>query len=759
MKTFLFFLLTVLSVNIYAQADLNRMGQTPGGSAFHVNYDSLTRHLFAGVGTSLWVYDMTNPAEPVILAKRPLLGLINETILSGNVLFIAATHDGVYALDVNSDSLTVLDHYPVDGLGDIGAYDICLSGDTLFVADKFKVRRLIYTPETGFSTIEPDFALFGSFCVAEKGNLLAVGKQPSGIVEVYDKNNLLIPAATWQNANIKTVQHLQFSDADKNIIYVCGGPTNFFSTSWFYALELSGNRLTAVDSFDVSGVLLLAQANIRDMDSRNDTLYIATTCAIDETMGAPLSYIPVMDASRLPADTMNMISYLNPGLWHFDVSLMDGTPYLATASEWLGVAVNNITTMQPLDTLPLIPTGGWTQKARVVGDTLWVAHEGWGLAAYNIDSLKFTNGYMTDSRILHLYSVQNHFFVGEFEFLNDTMLLLSDGTVYNLKPWLQGGQPQPAYQLSCQGVSLHNARTNRGQRLVVGSEIIGFARQMSLFDPFNPNGNSLKTIDLYNNPKSITVIDDTVFYGMKINNSAPDIFLAASLIRDDDFIQLDTIKLPFNLSDLNAVSVEHQVVAIAKGNIITWYAWDGSRFTYLNSYSDATMNAIDVVLKNNYIYVADKMNGIKIIDMFTGTLVGQFEQKTGWCGSFGYQDICLDEDGLIFLSDFNAGVIMIEAFDHTLGTDDHDISWNITGEDILIYPNPASSYINLEFDNPESNSFTINIYNFLGQKVISLDNLTTVRYTIQTESFKSGLYFIEIINEHGGQKVKKLVIR
>jgi len=758
MKTIILSLLTALAINNFAQTDLNRIGQTPGGSAFHVNYDSITKHLFVGAGTSLWVYDMANPEEPVILAKRPFLGLINESVLSGNTLFIAATHDGVYALDITSDTLAIFDHYAVDGAGDIGAYDICLSDDTLFVADKFKVRRLKYTPETGFTHIEPDFALFGSFCVTEKGNYLAVGKQPSGTIEIYNKDNLMTAVSSWKNSKIRTVQHLQFSDSDNNIIYVCGGPTNLFSKSWFFSLELLDNQLIAIDSFDVSGIILLAQANIRDMDSRNDTLYIATTCAVDSNMGAPMSYIPVIDASGLPSEKMDMFSYVNPGLWHFDVSLMDGTPYLATASEWLGVVINDVSALQPLDTLPLMATGGWTQKARVIGNTLWVAHEGWGLAAYNIDSLKFTNGYMTHSMLLHLYDQENHFFVGEFEFLNDTLLLLSDGTVYNLKPWQQGGQPQPVYELNCKGVSYNNTLTNNGQRLVVGSEIAGLFQQMSLFDPFDPNGNSLKTIDLYNNPESIAVVADTVFYGLKPDALRSDVFLAASVIRDDDFILIDTVLLPFNLSDLNAVSVENNIVAIGKGNIVAWYLWDGSGFSFLNSIFDPNMNAVDIILKNNYLYVADKMNGVKIFDISSGTLAGQYNQKSGWAGNFGYQDICLDDDGVIYLSDFNAGVIMIERFDQTLGTDNDENLLNVTKDDILIFPNPSSSFITVKFDNPKNQTYLVNIYNSLGQRVISMDDITADKLTINTASYKRGIYFIEIKNRNHNFRVKKVVI-
>ncbi len=200
------------------------------------------------------------------------------------------------------------------------------------------------------------------------------------------------------------------------------------------------------------------------------------------------------------------------------------------------------------------------------------------------------------------------------------------------------------------------------------------------------------------------------------------------------------------------------MVAIGKGSIVAWYSWNGSEFTLLNSLFDPTMNAIDVVLENNYLYVADKMNGVKIFDIISGTLVGQYEQKTGWCGNFGYQDLCLDDDGLIYLSDFNAGVIMIERFDQTLGTNDHKIPPGAAEENILIYPNPSSSFFTVEFDNPENVDYTISIYNSLGQKVMSIDNVTTEKQTIETGTFKRGIYFIELKNGNHRYKIKKVVI-
>ncbi|MBU1718524.1 MAG: hypothetical protein KKA07_05575, partial [Bacteroidetes bacterium] len=478
MRTTITALIIAISVSLQAQTVLNRIGQTPGGSAYHVNYDSTSQRLFVGCGTSMCVYDMANPAQPVILAKRPFVGLINESILDNGVLFIAATHDGIYALDANSSSLDILAHYDVSGLGDIGAYDMCMTGDTILIADKFWARRIKYVPGTGFVSAGANFSPWGTFCIAQKGNYIATGIQGGAKINIFDKSNYNTVVASWTSPKIITVQNIKFSDAHDNIIYVCGGPTDLMFHSNLFVLELNGTQLTAIDSFEVTGFPPFAIANITGIDTRNDTIYLATTAAIDTAMGLPLTYSPILDASGLPGDSLKMIGYLNQGLWHFDVSLMRGTPYLATSSEWLGVIMNDITTGNPGDTIPLIPTGGWAQNAKVRGDTLWVAHEGWGLAAYKIDSLLYDNGFMTNSIILHLYSQQNHFFVADMEFLNDTLLLLSSGVVYNLKPWLDGGQPDSLYKLKCSGIVNQNAYTASAHRLVVGSEFLGLDQKM-----------------------------------------------------------------------------------------------------------------------------------------------------------------------------------------------------------------------------------------------------------------------------------------
>jgi hypothetical protein len=654
--------------------------------------------------------------------------------------------------------LDILAHYDVTGVGEIGAYDLCLMGDTILIADKFWARRIRYIPGTGFINAGTTFSPWGTSAIAQKGNFIVTGLQGGGIINVYNKTNLNSAIASWNSNIISNVQDIKFSDLRDDIIYVCGGSSDAGFNSYLISLQIIGNTLTPIDTFHITGVPVIAAANIQNMDSRNDTLFIATGCAVDAAMGAPLSYIPVFNATGLPTDTLDMISHINAGLWHFDVALMDGTPYMATASEWLGVVINDVSLLAPFDTVKLIETGGWTQNCKVKGDTLWVAHEGWGLAAYKIDSLMFNQGYMTNSLILHLFSPDSgHFFVGDFEFLHDSLLVLSSGDLYNLKPWQQGGQPDWLYKISGAGV-MHNTFTGTGQRLVVGSEFLGFSQKMSLFNPYVPLGNSLRTINLFNNPQSICVVNDTVFYGMKTDSVSTTVYLTAAKIVNDDFVIIDTISLAGNTAQINSISVDNNTVAIAKGNTIAWYAWNGIEFSELGSYYNILLNAVDIHLKNNLIYIADKFFGLRIFDITQNAMVAEFKGTGGRENLFGSNAVTVGDDGKIYLTDFNAGVIIIESYDLSL-INVTEIT-NNKNDYFSIYPNPTSNDFTIEFkDEINLNGAYYEIHDITGREIKKESIKDNSRIVIKTGSWQKGLYFVTLINENKSFATGRIIVQ
>jgi len=741
---------------------LNRIGQTPGGACYHVNWDSAAHRIIVGCGASVWVYDMSiNPAAPVVIAKRPLLGLVNETDVYGNILFAAATHDGVYALDYTSPDLNIIAHYDMKNMGDSAAYDMWRCHDTLYIADGRKVRVLKYSNATGFTKIN-SFGPLNSFCVSRKGNYIVVGGQSAlylnptpalrGCISIYNINNLSTPLASWQSEIINYVQDIQFADLRNDIIYVCAGPENvLFTRSNLVALQYDGNQLASVDTFSVDGGIFgIAQINIMNMDSRNDTLFIVTTAAYD-TSTFPLSYIPIVDATGLPTDTMKKIGHVIPGLWNFDVALMRGTPYIAMSSEWLGLLISNISQLAPHDTLGLYETGGWCVNNKVKDNILWACHEGYGLVAYNIDSLKYEHGFNTKSKKLHFFDVNNHYFSSDLEFLNDSLLLINSGDIYNLKPWQLGGQPQFSRSLNKDWmIRMDNIFTNSGQRMVASFDNLLGGKWLTLFNSFDVNNTypNLVLDSMGSDARGLAVKGDTVYYGKKIGTQ---FYLKAVKVVNDQFVLLDTIMVPqgFLSDEIHWISVEKGIIAIACGSRFAWYSWNGNSLVELGVNYQPTQRALGIVLKNNFIYVADRAYGLKIYDITQpsqAVLVAQCRGTGGWSTLYGSTSVSVGDDGMIFLSDFHAGVILIEAFDTSLANAIHKVKVQQPVDNMLVYPNPAQNQLTIEFTASDDMNVTFEIYDISG-KIIDVSykkHCTTGKNskTIDLKNIPNGTYLM-----------------
>ncbi len=132
--------LTILTST--SQVTLDKIGQTPGGSGFHVNYDSNTKRLFVGCGGSVRMYDATHEDSLILIGHRPFFSLINETYIDGNILYVAANHDGFWALDITQPEMPILGHYPTGG--DSAAFDIDIYNDTLYFTNRYKAIELTF---------------------------------------------------------------------------------------------------------------------------------------------------------------------------------------------------------------------------------------------------------------------------------------------------------------------------------------------------------------------------------------------------------------------------------------------------------------------------------------------------------------------------------------------------------------------------------------------------------------------------------------
>jgi hypothetical protein len=800
---------------LFAQEQLNRIGQTPGGAAHHVNWIEDQQKLIVGCGASLWVYDMSDIENPQVIAKRAFTQLINETDLYGDVLFVAAENSGLYALDFSCSDLSIVDVYrpmifstpstPQD------VFDFVRRNDTLFVPVKFdnhaSLRIVQFTEAYSFNEIcvkklglgFPNPARNGARCIAVNDRYIVIGRQAS------DGELILLDRQTYDEIDshsdslINNIQKLRFSDLSDDVFFVCGGSANAGITSYFLACHISDNQIHIVDTF--SSVQYVAEIpavgipgvnahHFKNMDSRNDTIFLATTAWADvhnlNLPDEPFSFIPVIDASGLPDTPMEYISFTYGGLWHFDVALMHGTPHLAVASEWAGLLVSDVSSCvdfadnQPLDTLFIKNTGGWAQEVHITGDTLWVAHEGWGLVAYLTDSLLHSiYGYHTNPIILQLYQLldegqaDRHYFVSDFEFIDDTLLYLTGGHIFNLQNWFSGGTPELIKQdsLSPYNFYMSKIHSDNGSRLVIGSGVWPIFGPLKLY-VYNPYTEEFLHEKVLNGESAaIHVDDDILFYSYRTTpylSTGGQVYLVAAKIVDDELIIIEEMlinDIPViipNTEQINTIAYENGTIAIGVGKEFRWYEWTGTEFSYINSIYSDPLDMLGQIssgasIKNNLLYSVYKKYGLKIIDLSDGTEVAYYEGIGGHDEIDGFNVVEIGNDGKIYLSDFYQGVYVIEAYDLTLVNIEEPENLKINNELFSLYPNPAKDYFQIEFTD-NLNNISLKIYDLTGRELYyeKINNRNSI--TINSETWRAGLYFVSIVDGNRIVKSERFMI-
>ena len=70
---------------------------------------------------------------------------------------------------------------------------------------------------------------------------------------------------------------------------------------------------------------------------------------------------------------------------------------------------------------------------------------------------------------------------------------------------------------------------------------------------------------------------------------------------------------------------------------------------------------------------------------------------------------------------------------------------------VKVYPNPATSFINFEFQQGQRLSdYSFSVYNFIGKKVVEINNLTP-RTTIDLNEYFRGVYIFQLKDRRSGQ--------
>jgi hypothetical protein len=722
--------------------ELANLGQTPGGSAFNLTYDSETQRLFVGCGSSIWVYDVSDVTHPVRTAMRPFRGLVTEMVLAGATLFAATTHDGLWALSAESPTLEPFYHFPTPG--DSAAYDLYAYGDSLYLANGFQAILLYYHPATGFTEIRR-FGTPRVMTVARRGDMVATGSWTflTGTVAVYHTADLSNPVATWVSGEALNLQDLQFADRRDDIIYVCGGTNNLAFTGRFFALQLQGDSLPMVGHFTIPGIPGWANAQIINMDSRNDTLFLATTAGLYQNE----SDVPVLDATGLPDDSLRVIAHIRPGLWHFDVALFSDRPYLAIASEWYGVWINDISTLQPLDTVAVIPTGGWCQRAYVHHDTLWACMRGYGLVAFDIDSLLYPPRSVRNPELLRLPKE----FTVDFTLVDDSLCFLARGTgttrysLYNLAPWYRGGSPESradfGYADLLGSECITSMTTDVGPRLA-GGLVNG---TIEIYNPYDRNHPRLSATALGGHPQELIAEGDTLWTGALIGGVQA---IAAYRVTQDTLLPIRHCEA---LGQVTRLAKASDIVVAACGAAgMAWYRVQPDTLIELGRITDRYI--VDVHLVGNRLYAAEQLTGLRVYDLSqpdTAILVAVNPGSGGWQGGFGSTSVTVGSDQRICLSDFNSGTFVIEPAPSGIAEAVRLTAYGLR----LTAPTVVRGVLEMAVDSRQHTAYRAELLDVSGRMLLDLHPGPN-----DVSRFAPGVYFVRSADSNARAAVRKVVI-
>lgn len=67
---------------------------------------------------------------------------------------------------------------------------------------------------------------------------------------------------------------------------------------------------------------------------------------------------------------------------------------------------------------------------------------------------------------------------------------------------------------------------------------------------------------------------------------------------------------------------------------------------------------------------------------------------------------------------------------------------------VRFFPNPASTVINFEFNKPGSDTYTLQVYNFIGKKVSELV-ITNNKASVSLDNYFRGVYIFQLRDKAG----------
>lgn len=82
---------------------------------------------------------------------------------------------------------------------------------------------------------------------------------------------------------------------------------------------------------------------------------------------------------------------------------------------------------------------------------------------------------------------------------------------------------------------------------------------------------------------------------------------------------------------------------------------------------------------------------------------------------------------------------------------------NVETKTFAIYPNPSNNVVNIEVLS-DTHPFNLNVYNAIGSKVFTENNIYEINYKLDVSKFSNGIYFFEITTKTEQKQLQKVLI-
>ncbi len=719
-------MLLLFYLSIYA-FPVEETGQIQGGACSRVNiYEN---RLYAGVGTSMYIYDINNVVDMELLGKISFNSIINEIKFASAKCFVAANHDGLWVLNTeNPADIKVLSHISVQG--DSAFYDIAFVGsDTLYIVDGFCVRVLHLESDNTFSEIYR-FPIDNVTGIDVKGDYIVITATGTtkGHVYLYKKETVMQKLYDFSDSRIGTelgVQDVYFSSLNNDVVFVCGGTNNYGFSGHLLGLKIEDDTLKEMADYSIGGIPGIAPAMITDLDMNNDTLFLVTTAGLHGLK----SDCPVLDGTNI-SQGFNTIAHIEPGLWFFDVAYFGSR--LAIASEWYGIRWMDISSLTLSDTIKTFPTGGWGMNALVRNDTLWLAWEGYGVGVFDVSLRtkpyelgRLKGGFATDI------------------VLRDSFAFVTKSTrnldVYNINRWNAG---------EAELLSTYDAPGNNGSLLVedlygedgnrIACQVVNDGVYILSFDgqsDFSQRAHILQGVDV----KDMQGVYDTLIVCYKNN------FAIYTIESDNPHLLCDA-----DIGE-NAAGIGYDKGLVAcggkEGNIYIYgFTSEEHKLSFINKYqTEKKIN--DVFVKDSIVYISMGPDGMGILDAHEPQNIeniGFFPGSAGYKDAYGAKRVYLDDAGYIFLADYHAGCFILKNVNSGIVTNRNTVSKYFIKNSIL--------YISTDF----SGTVDVKVNNIIGEVVIKKRAKVDNGYVaVDIHYLAKGRYFVYI---RGKRKTKRVMI-